>query len=50
VLIVDHLKDFVPNVKNYEAVQNFPMWENRNPEDLIFLGDFIPCIGIFLKC
>ena len=23
--ITDHLRDFVPNLKKYEAVENFPM-------------------------
>ena len=32
-----HLKDSTPSLEKYKAVQNFPMYEDSNQEDRIFL-------------
>ena len=37
VSITDHLRDFVKNLENYKAVQNFLVQQDRNKEDYNFL-------------
>ena len=40
----NHLRDFVPDLEKYEAVQQNSMWEDRNQEDYKKIGGFISLI------
>ena len=44
--ITGHLRDYVPYLEKYEAVQNFLMWEDKNQEDCKIFGNFIPWIEL----
>ena len=47
--IVDHLRNYAPDVKKYKVVQYFPIHKKRNQEDCKFLGKFIPYIEITMN-
>ena len=39
--ITNHLRDFIPDLEKYKAVQNFPLFEDRNHEDCQFFSNLI---------